>query len=144
VAGIVHLICGPPCGGKSTYVRKASSPSDLVVDFDALARAAGSPKRHEHDERFRRSAGAMWDQLVDRLASVPDTTAWVVRAAPQYDERARLARRIRADATIVLMPPMDVVIHRCARERRSNATFAAIREWYQNYSPGVDEFVVDE
>jgi len=86
----------------------------------------------------------MFDTMVDRLASSPDTIAWVIRSAPQYDERARLALRVRAIATVVLMPPMDVVISRCARERRSAATFAAIREWYQNYSPGADDFVVDE
>lgn len=44
----VTVVSGPPCAGKSTYVTTHATPGDLVVDYDQLAEALGSPDTHDH------------------------------------------------------------------------------------------------
>lgn len=38
---MLHVICGPPCSGKSTYVREHAEDGDLLVDYDVIAQAFG-------------------------------------------------------------------------------------------------------
>lgn len=43
----VVLVSGPPCSGKTTYVREHRGPHDLVFDMDAIKEALGGP---DHDD----------------------------------------------------------------------------------------------
>lgn len=36
-AMVITVVTGPPCSGKSTYVRTHARPGDIIVDFDAIA-----------------------------------------------------------------------------------------------------------
>jgi hypothetical protein len=52
--GVVMLtiVTGPPCAGKTTHVRQHALPGDIVIDFDALAVALGSPVSHGHGDQL--------------------------------------------------------------------------------------------
>lgn len=39
----VTVVTGPPCAGKSTYVREHAGQGDVVVDLDAIAQSLGYP-----------------------------------------------------------------------------------------------------
>jgi hypothetical protein len=77
------LVVGPPCSGKSSYVAERRRPGDLVIDFDAIAVALGSPDSHDHPASLRPFAGFVVEALLDRLSRVHDvTTVWWVRCDP--------------------------------------------------------------
>lgn len=44
---MLTVVVGPPCAGKSTYVRRMARTGDVAVDYDALAAALGSDRAHE-------------------------------------------------------------------------------------------------
>jgi len=104
----VKLVCGPPAGGKSTYVRANAHPNDIVIDFDLLAREKG----------FRRSwpSEAVPTLLFERnhrLSQLskepPDRTAWVIICAPSAELRAWWAEALA-------VRPGDTVL--CSASRR--------------------------
>lgn len=45
---MLTVITGPPCSGKTTYIREHAQPGDVRIDFDELAQALGSPVTHGH------------------------------------------------------------------------------------------------
>lgn len=137
----VTLVCGPPCAGKSTWVRQHAQPGDLVVCFDQLAQAAGSPRAHGHADPYRVAAVHAYAATIHTL---PDYTgrAWVIRCAPRAHPRATLAATIHADETLILKPPRTVALAR-ARRTRPHATQQAIRRWYARWQPGHHERVID-
>ncbi len=137
----VTLVCGPPCAGKSTWVREHAARTDLVVCFDLLARAAGSRGEHRHSHAHRAQAGTAFRRACAELAT-RDRTAWVLRCAPGAAERAQLAERVRADTVLVLMPPLTVALARARTAGREPHVLPAIRRWYAAYSPNPGEQVI--
>jgi hypothetical protein len=109
VARVVYLVAGPPCAGKSTYVRHRARPGDLVLDQDVIgARAMAAGMR--------------------RVAAMTDGTAWVIRCAPGPTRRAELAAELGAE--VVLLRPDDAtLIARAAARPHPRRAIQAVRDW---------------
>ena len=43
---MIHVVSGPPCGGKSTYVDSHAQPGDLRIDYDKIALSLGAEESH--------------------------------------------------------------------------------------------------
>ncbi len=106
----VTLVCGPPCAGKTTYVRGRARPGEVVLDADTLGEA-----------EMRRG--------IDRVAAMADGVAWVIRCAPGPDERARLAVQLGATDVIVLRPDNDTLFARARRRPSPGQAVRAVRRW---------------
>jgi len=86
--GRIRYVIGPPGSGKSTYVRTHRSAGDLVLDFDAIAVAVGSPSRDHHLEPHppphRAIARTLWP-TIHRLLLVSaerGVGVWIIHAEP--------------------------------------------------------------
>lgn len=133
----VHLVAGPPAGGKSTYVARRRAPGSLVVDLDAIAAALGSPGTHDHPADLVPFALDAYDAVVSRLGSARHrlAEAWVIRCAPTAGERAELARRLGARTVTVVAPPADVTLSRAVASGRPPHYPELIENWYSRWSP---------
>lgn len=127
---MIHLIYGPPCSGKSTYVAEHAASTDLVVDHDLLAQAAGSDRSHNHHATYRDEAESRFDELVDRIAAGHYAEAWVIRSVADPVRRAELATYIRADDVHLVIVPHDVLIARALDREDPIATVRAINKWF--------------
>ena len=84
----ISYVIGPPGSGKSTYVRIHMNPGDLVLDFDALAVAIGSPSRDHHLEahppQHRAVVRSLWPHAHEllRSAAARGVSAWIIHAEP--------------------------------------------------------------
>ena len=80
---MLTVVVGPPCAGKSTYIRRMARSGDVLIDYDALARALGSDRAHEAPPNvadaayFARQVGAELPALAEylRLLGKPVQTA---------------------------------------------------------------------
>lgn len=140
----VTLVCGPPCGGKSWFVREHVGDGDLVACVDTFAVEAGSEVPHNHAGRFYRAGEDRFQQVCAQLGRDRYATGWVVRCAPAARDRVELAQLIRASRVVVMLPPIQVA-HRRALLRDGagfDTTRRAINSWYRRYQPGRGEFVI--
>lgn len=131
---MITVITGPPCSGKTTYVRDHAKPGDIIVDFDALAVALGSTDPHAHDPRLREITAAAWAAAVDRLTTgYPGTRAWIVDSKPT---RMRQLAYQRARAKIVKLDAATDELHRRAdSDNRSDDAHRRIDEWTARKEP---------
>lgn len=125
------VIIGPPCAGKSTWVRQHAKPGDIVIDFDLLAQAltVDDPRRHphEHPGPVQVVTKAARNAAIDAAARLTTGDAYVIHSSPSA---ARLAEYARLDARIVTIDPgREVVFARVSRER-PHRMLGAAQQWY--------------
>jgi hypothetical protein len=100
------VVSGPPCSGKSTYIRQRATADDVVIDLDriALAFAIEGTGDHDYPDHIRavaRKARLAAIDLAIRYAQA--TNVWIIEAAPTSQARAwyaaRGARFVKCTAT---------------------------------------------
>lgn len=132
----VYLVAGPPCAGKSHHVAEHAGPADLVVDWDAIARALGSPRQHLHSPKLRAAIAAEYDR---QLAQVADHAgdAWVIRCLGDPVEREQWRRRFDAEL-VLLVPDLPTLLVRAARRENPRHTERTIRRWLSRAGVAAD------
>lgn len=123
---MLNVVTGPPCAGKSTYVRERRSPGSVVVDFDALAVALGSDTSHMCEGDIRKAAF--------------EARGAVIRAAHRYGEvwvihtslNAHAMREYQGATFHDLNPGIDECIRRAREDGRPSGTIEQISAWYAN------------
>ena len=126
------VVTGPPCGGKSSYVRDHAGPADVVIDLDriALALAVEGTPHHEYADHVRQLAIEARQHLLPRavaLAARGTCHVWIV----QMRLTARDLTFLHGRAEIVTVDPgIDACLERASHERPGYAA-DLIHGWYR-------------
>lgn len=123
----VVVVVGPPCSGKTTYVRERAGAADVVVDFDALAEAFGSGEQWNHRPSHLRAAHVAREAMIACALNdcQTDHTVWVI-----LTDHAQLDRFGLAGARVVEMDtPLDECERRAVRLGRTPQVLQIIRDW---------------
>jgi predicted kinase len=114
----LYVVTGPPCGGKSTWVREHAKPGDIVADLDRLALAITSEDtpHHEYPAHIRRAAITLRRQLVAMaIRSSRQVDAYVIHAKPS--STALTTYRKAGAVFIECTAPLETLLDRARRER---------------------------
>lgn len=81
---MLTVITGAPCAGKSTYARQHAMPGDIIIDFDAIAQALGSPATHGHEPHTVEVAAAAWAAAIDCALKehAKGARVWIIDTSP--------------------------------------------------------------
>ncbi len=123
---MLTVIMGAPCSGKSTYVKQNAQPGDIVIDFDVLAQALGSPDPHDHSTPIRMVAIDMRRTAIRSAVQqhLAGATVWVVDINP--GERMPMYRQAGAQFVTMTAPLAD--LHARATAERPERWHALIDE----------------
>ena len=129
------VIWGPPCSGKSTYIRDRARPDDVVIDLDriALALAPEGTEHHAYGDHIRSLARRA------RLAVLDSAAAWGMQGAGTawiIDSNADARARARWRSTGARIVKLDVDRATCLRRagaRRPEETRRRINAWFAQH-----------
>jgi hypothetical protein len=126
---VLTVITGPPCSGKTSYLRQHAQPGDIVIDFDVLAQALGSPDTHEHPDPIRYVTTVARRAAVDaavRQHVTKGAVVWIVDSSPG-ERRTQLYEDAGAE-WVTLSVDRDE-LHRRAHAERPKRWHKIIDEW---------------
>jgi predicted kinase len=122
------VIHGAPCAGKSTYIREHAQPGDIVIDFDRMAQAFGSPDTHDHNEHHK------FVTIAARRAAIRQAFIEHERGAAVWIAQVNITPKWRDKylyhgAKIVTLDVDPAELHRRASASRPPEWHSYIDEW---------------
>lgn len=126
---MLHIVIGPPCAGKSTYVREHAGPGDLRVDYDLIAQALGAVNSHAADGLIKQAAFDAREGAIKAALKDPDAESWIIHTSPS-EEHMKLYEEAGAEV-IALDPGEDVCRERAIADSRPQQTLDGIDKWYR-------------
>lgn len=130
----LYIVTGPPCSGKTTYVKEHMSEDDLVFDSDEIARAFTYSKHHtvnkEGIKHFILKLRYQWIQALRNFG--PNGNAWLI-ASNLTDSLMKNCRQY--DYEVV---KMDASIEECLVRMQKDDSRPDKEEWekvIKGYTP---------
>lgn len=124
---MVTVIVGPPCSGKTSYMRQHAKRGDIVIDFDLMAKALGSPVTHGHTPPIQHVTTMARRAAIQAALTVGQKTdVWIVDCNPTQD---RLHSYRQAGAHIVTLTADKDELHRRAGQERPRLWHRLINDW---------------
>ena len=131
----IHIVMGPPAGGKSSYIREHAGPLDVVIDLDKIAGAimAGDPDGHAYPDHIRHIAIGMRETAIARATRLRERVhVWVIHSVPTPDRVGEY--RAHGWDLITCDPGRAEVLRRAAADARPSGAYGAIDRWYEQQS----------
>lgn len=136
------MVCGPPNGGKSTYVLAHAGVNDAVIDLDQIIADLSGLPAWESSLWLGRALVERNKQLKALAWDAQHARAWFVISAPDPHERALWATRLGA-SIVLLAPPLAECIRRIkAKPYHAGYTeqmIEAATDWSRQNDQGVGQ-----
>lgn len=126
----IHVVIGPPCAGKSTYVQENRKDKDVVVDYDLIAQALGGTEPHDSKGAIRTCAISARDRVTD-LCIERDFDSWIIRTELGQEDMEFF--RLAGAEVIEVDPGEDECIARAKADGRPDDCIEAIHAWYAKH-----------
>lgn len=128
----VHVVVGPPCAGKSTFVAQAAAPGVPRFDFDHIAAVIAGSDDPAHRDAAVEATLALRRGFMGWLLD-PETEpgeVWLINSHPS----AVTIERLEGIGAVfhVCDPGIDECLARAVRDSAPEGTEARIRAWYDN------------
>lgn len=125
---MIHIIVGPPCAGKSTYVRENAKDGDLRVDYDLIAQALGATNSHAAEGLVKQAAFDAREGAIKTALKDAEAESWIIHTSPSA-EHMKLYEDAGAEV-VVLDPGYEECIERAKRDERPQQSIDGIEKWY--------------
>jgi len=133
---LITIVTGPPCSGKSTYIREHAQAGDIVIDMDriALAITAEGTQPFEYSEKVRKVARAARGAAVRESLAIAQGErylgVYIIHTDPSPDQR--MMYRAANARLIEMNPGKEVCLERLKSRPQENQLVArkAIDEYY--------------
>lgn len=128
------IVCGPPCAGKTSYVREHKQVGDRIIDLDLI--------RMQLKPGYRPWGGQDWplleraiklrNALLAQLAKAKSGRAWFIVGAPSASERNWWQTKLGGE--IVLLNPGADECRLRAFRRGTPLAVHGIERWMAEFS----------
>ena len=125
-----YVVAGPPCAGKSTFVRNHFKQGDLIYDYDSLHSALSGQGSHQHLPEIRPYVISARDVIFSLLEKNEDQNAWIITSTKSNKTLEEMKERFNAEV-VLLSVDIDEAHRRCNEDNRPEAWHEYINLWFE-------------
>jgi hypothetical protein len=129
------LVCGPPCAGKTTWVRDNAPPDAPIICYDTIAKELGWDGHDRPPFTLGRRAEAEVQRRLALVAAGHTSGAYILRTAAGPTRRAEMAKQLHA-SIVLLIPGGDELEQRAMQRPNPQRTLRDIDLWLQREAQG--------
>lgn len=134
----VYLVYGPPCAGKTTWVRETAGSEDIVLDMDNIWQMITVNDRYVKPNKLKANVFGVRDCILDMIRTRTGSwkNAYVIGGYPYGMERKRIIDSLGASPVFV-EEEKEICIARAqaseqAGERQGWEEY--INQWFEEYT----------
>lgn len=144
VSNNVVLVCGPPGGGKSYYVKQHRNPGDILIDIDELFVSFIGGMSHDNPNDVLPFVLAAFYSAVETIRKAStQRRVWVVRCFPRRQDRADFAAKYNAN--VILCIADESTCRDRIRNRGGKIPWGdLVRAWFAEYEPYDNDVVIGD
>ena len=126
----VYYVYGPPCGGKSTFVRENKGNSDLVVDIDLIWQACTGGVLYDKPDALKGPVFAVLETLLDMVKTRTGKweRAWIIEGGARKSDRERRQAALGAEPVFI-----DTDKETCHRRLASDEMRLCVADRWSQY-----------
>lgn len=127
----VYLIYGPPCSGKTTWIKDVANHDDLILDIDSIWESICISDKYHKPNRLKANVFGVRDCILDqiRMRKGMWRNAYVIGGYPLRSDRDRLCDLLGAEKIFIDTPMAD-----CLARAKTEEWKGFIRDWFDAYT----------
>lgn len=136
----IYLVYGPPCSGKTTYVRNNMTKGDLVIDLDEIFKAISLQEKYDKPDNLKHNVFAIKNLLIDNIKTRfgKFNNAWIIGGYSNKYERDKLTNELGAELIYIESTKEECI----ARLKHSNDyRKEKIKEWEGYINKWFEEYL---
>lgn len=128
----IYLVYGPPCSGKTTWVKDNMNYGDLVIDLDSIWECISGCDRYVKPNRLKQNVFGIRDELIRmvRMRQGNWLNAYVIGGYPLISERERLIKSLGAREIFIDTPKEECLMRAKGRPKEYEEY---INNWWEQY-----------
>ena len=131
-----YVVYGPPCGGKSTYIKDHAGENDAIWDFDAVLCAITTREYHTTDDHpAKQIVGRLREDLIDHLSFYGTIDSLWLQCRWPTDYILGLLKDCEVEQ-IPAVPTKDECLERLKKDETrpdKEAWEEIIEQWYEEH-----------
>ena len=133
--GKLVMLCGPPAGGKSTYLMNNCSPGDAVICLDSIMQELTGLSEHDTRPERLHDALRIRNEML-RALSTRRGSSWFIVSSPNPRDRLSWRLMLKPSEMIVLAPHLPILARRIkgdpSRRPFVERMIGAAERWWQS------------
>lgn len=128
----VYIVYGSPLSGKTTLVRQATRPGDIIMDIDALWQAVTFQPEFVKPNRCKYNIFPLRDLLIDQIKTRYGQwcDAYIIAGYPDKYEREQLAQTLGAELIYCESTREECLMR---AEKRPKEWIQYVNDWWDRY-----------
>lgn len=143
---MVHIICGCPGSGKTTYMQNRKQDGDMIIDVAWIYGAISGSQGPTKETKLLPYMIAIRDMLYDMIQQRDDVSVWILAGAPLAEDREALSNRFGVDVML-----MDKTRQQCIDQveqddrRQDDMQFFLwlVNDWFDRYTVRDKDVLID-
>ena len=135
----VYVVYGPPCSGKTSYVKSVAGPNDLILDIDSIWECISNNPRYVKPAALKRNVFSLRDAILDQIKTrLGDfENAYIIGTYPLAMDRQRLKNTLGCEFIFINKTKEECLNNLYGNQDRDiKAWEVYINDWFERYQQG--------